>query len=927
MGRDQHLASVSAAVDGVRRGAGGCLLLLGEAGSGKTRLLSEGETLARAHGMAVLSASPSPVGSPPPYGLLAQVLRSWTRTHREPISGLDSFAVGLRQILPEWPAPVSQTTLSSDQMRLLILEAALRLLIEAARPDGAVVILDDLQMADPETRAFIHHAAASIAQEKILLLGAVRTLEGAEAETEARVLARRGTASILDIEPLVIDEVKEMVLAVLRADPPPGLVEDVYGWTDGVPLLIEEILEAHFEAGTLRQDKNAVIWSGAPRTVVPRTTLEIVRGKLRAMSDQQRKTVAAAAVLDRFEPELLRPLSQSPSLAGDLEAARDAGLIDAETTTRFRHALVREAVLEALVPIELQDLHLEADRLLEELRPDLVEERAHHLEALGESNRAAELLIESARRSLDTSAPFSAEQSLRRAIDLAGVPEIADRARDVLIDTLGALGRWEEALIRDGELISRHGDTPDRLIRMARHALHGGKLDEATVWIDRAEKAGADQGVLRALSGLLNLWNGDLEQAVNQADRAVEIAQKVSHHRVICDALDVKGRALDAMGKRAEARPVFELWIDTADRASLTMSKIQALMELGNLDFLEGGSSDRLLECRDLAISHGALVTQVLADLSLGWWHYNRLLIHDALRFTEEAAQLCRRLSLDLLPHALNAVAWAKEWIASGIGEALLREAEALDSGHDVIIIGAHARGERALRSGKYEEAVKEFTKALQALRDVPAAAPDPAAFMLVSALVADGKVVEAREVADEVSAHPARDRQWVNSVWIEAGLSLANRSPDDLAAVMEKFRGSGETYRVLLMLIGADLWRESRYGEPWAREALSIAEQIGFPDTASRAKQILRSMGASVPRAKRPAPDLPKDLQLRGVTRREAEVLRLIASGRTNAEIAEHLYLSVRTVEGYVSRLLAKLGRPNRAALAVIGHSLPGEN
>lgn len=132
VGRDAELAAITRAVDVAAAGEGGCLFILGEAGSGKTRLLSEARQLGRHRGMAVLTGSTPAAGASPAFGVLTQALRSWTRSHPVPEADLASFAVGLHQVLPEWPLPRDPPDLPASQMRLLVVEGILRLLLAAA---------------------------------------------------------------------------------------------------------------------------------------------------------------------------------------------------------------------------------------------------------------------------------------------------------------------------------------------------------------------------------------------------------------------------------------------------------------------------------------------------------------------------------------------------------------------------------------------------------------------------------------------------------------------------------------------------------------------------------------------------------------------------------------------------------------------------
>ena len=132
---------------------------------------------------------------------------------------------------------------------------------------------------------------------------------------------------------------------------------------------------------------------------------------------------------------------------------------------------------------------------------------------------------------------------------------------------------------------------------MARNAVSAGRLDDTDEIIEQARRAGVPTARLDALEGLIALWRGRLEEAVASAERVLETDGEPV---VVCQALDVLGRANDALGRRGEAESAFVRWIEVARRAGLTASELQALMELGTLEFLAGGPADRLEEAREL---------------------------------------------------------------------------------------------------------------------------------------------------------------------------------------------------------------------------------------------------------------------------------------------------------------------------------------
>ncbi|MDQ4098283.1 MAG: ATP-binding protein, partial [Actinomycetota bacterium] len=170
VGREAELATIDRLLGQARSGHGGCLVLVGEAGSGKTRLLREAAARAARAGVVVLFSDVPATVTPPPFGTVAQALRGWVR-HADPEeAGLERFAPGLRLVLPEWPPLPDEPDLTTEQLRLVALEGVLRLVLHAGRRSGALVVLDDLHAADPETLEFVHHASASISREPVALL-------------------------------------------------------------------------------------------------------------------------------------------------------------------------------------------------------------------------------------------------------------------------------------------------------------------------------------------------------------------------------------------------------------------------------------------------------------------------------------------------------------------------------------------------------------------------------------------------------------------------------------------------------------------------------------------------------------------------------------------------------------------------------------
>ncbi|BCY13248.1 AAA family ATPase [Actinoplanes sp. L3-i22] len=324
------------------------ILLIGEAGVGKTRLVAE-----------ALAGSPVPV------------VVAHCDDLREP-QPLGPLLDGLRLK----PPLVTGPPLDPDADRARLLRAMAALLRERG---PLVVALEDLQMADPATLDLIDHLAAHPVPGLTILM----TMRDPDAVRPLPAAVRR-----LPVGPLGRDEVGALAASLLArhdpgAEPPGRFVTHLYERTAGIPFLVEEVMR------TLVTDGDVERIQRHPEALgdIPALLRDVLQARLSHLGENAREILgAAAAIGPAADP---RPIAavlgvDDRTVAVALGAARDAGLLhELDGRLWFRHTLARQVVYELVPPTARRLLHLRTARLLEEQKPRPVTRLAHHYRLAG----------------------------------------------------------------------------------------------------------------------------------------------------------------------------------------------------------------------------------------------------------------------------------------------------------------------------------------------------------------------------------------------------------------------------------------------------------------------------------------------------------------------------------------------------------------
>jgi len=933
VGRDEEARRLEAALTAAGKGRGGVVLITGEAGIGKSRLVREAARAAEALGFVVLTGRAVATDVPTPFRPFAEALASAGRAGRLPDgTELGPFRSALGRLVPEWREPRQR---AGDDSLVFLAEAVLRLLRALADESGCLLVLEDLHWADRETLAVLEYIADNSAAERILCLGTLRDEEGAAMAGLAGVLEARGSAVVLPLGRLDAEAADRMALACVGAGQLPDAVRSLVAErAEGLPFLVEEVLAGLIGDGSLAERDGRWHVSELAGTGVPGTFAESVRRRLDGLADGSRRVIDAAAVFGRrFDWQLLGRTTGMPdaTVAAALRQAAGLQLVAVDRDSfRFRHALTHEAVLSALLPPERALLAGRALAAVEAAHPGLPGPwcvlAAELAEVSGDTGRAGALLLEAGCRDLAVGALTSAEQTLTRADALVGPgdPGLRGLVGEALTEVFALSGQVDRAIEVGKALLARFVSQPGSAgvaavhLGIARAAIAGGRWAEAAASIEIARQAaGADTALVDACAAQVAVGRGELRRAAELAGAALAAAESAELAEAACEALEVIGRVARQSDLDAAER-AFTRGAAVASAHGLRLWHARALHELGTIDQLRTESVERLEQARELAAAEGALALTATLDLQIAAGLNKQFRADEALAAARRSAEASRRFRLATLPMALifQATAHAIRGDRQDM-EASIAEAITLAPG-DPDVLGCsegHCLATFALLAGRLDEAHERMTAGAGLLLSSPATIAPPflGLWPLLGALLDQDAASAAARVR---AAHGSRHLV-VGSLLGYADAILAGQRGEREEAEAAFAAADAEMgplvawYRQYARRIAAQAALADGWGEPtgWLREAEDYFAARGDDVVAADCRRMLRQAGVPVSRRRPGGTRVPGRLRALGVTEREADVLTLVAQGLSNKEIAGTMYLSPRTVEKHVERLLAKTG------------------
>lgn len=959
IGRDEELRALAEVLETAAGGRSSCVVMAGEAGIGKTRVLRALAERAEAQGATVLTGRCVPLAEGAlPYAPLAAALRQLGQPR--PMADLSvRVRAELARLVPEL-GPSGGQPGDTDKTKLFgaVLEA-----FRSLMSTGPLLLaVEDVHWSDGASRDLLSYLIAMTEDEPLVCVLTHRTGEldhDHPIPNWLRMLTTSQTAQLVELKPLSHEETGLQIAQIMGATPDESAITTIYERSQGNPFFTEELIRI------------------ADTGVIPASLRDLFLHRISALSAESTKVVQLAATAGSVAShDLLEAASDMDegALSRALQAAHDHDvLVVADTGYAFRHALLREAIYSHLLPGERKALHRALAQALED-QPDMpsrVPLLAHHWHEAGALERALPLRVAAGSLAETTAAPLDAFQHYRHALALWGelpAPEqLVELTRVDLLERAATMaqqaGRSREAveLFKEATELVDLDAAPERaaaLLSSTATVLSGPLLDD-----------GAAYPLLQRAEGLVRDLTASREKAKVQSFAAARLSHMGRVHEGVALAETARATADECDDDAARAHALFALAIGavSAGRPEVAVGYLTKARDLarraGEVHMLGRSTinlSDALYRANAvdeaIAVALGGIadLARAGADNFRGFLLFNAAEFSTALGCWDQAEALVTPLQDSPLPLDRFFSRW------------LIAE------------LNIH-RGEFAQAHKGIAEA-KRYMTHMDDLQH-----RELTGLILVSLALSERRYEEASQLLQDAAGSWGQDQR-SNARWCALGLRIeadratqarAGRAQDeeqraiDRAGRLEELCASSITEphmpetKALLRLMAAersrlrsasdpDLWEQSVEGWDALRypyHAAYALYRLGEASLGDRARSRGREALASAARTARGLGAAPLLLAIEGLARRsrlrlsdddseartkatrvpgtsrlgltarELEVLQRLGEGLTNRQIADALFISPKTASIHVSSILTKLGVTNRTEAARIAY------
>ncbi len=970
VGRTEELAALEALTEGAARDLS-TMIVSGEGGVGKSRLVAELATRMRGREWSVAHGRAYPVETGVPYALFSDAfLPMLSEMDTDTLTVLSRGGQAeLSYLFPALSAERDQAVggADPDEFRTRLMWNFAEFLRNYATRTPLLVILEDLQWADESSLHLLHFLARQVSDHPIVIIGTYNEAErerNPELIRTERSLVALGVGDRLRIEPLTREQVTELLCRTFAVDP--TVVKEfsalLYGWTRGNPFFLEEVVKSLVSSGRLSNETGAWVGWDADDFGLPGTIRDAVLTRLGTFSEGAQTVAELAAVIGaRASYPLLASISglAEGALLGALEELCAHRVLNehAESGTvvyDFAHPLIQQTLYGEFGLQRARLLHGAVAEAMEAFYgPSAMahaDELAFHFARTDGSHlrgKAARYLAAAGHQALERRADQEAVAYLQAALD---------RVRDAEVEGVS---------------------TEELIPALARAHQHLGDYEAAAeLWAAALEAVPADDrrhALLRRTLGMAHFWCGRHSDAHEQLDAGLEVARAHGHDAEVVRLLVAKGHCLHELGEGAEAvqtvtpalpiaealgRPdllarvhrslaLLHVWIGPPDEARKHGEKAIELADgdvsvefwarwglavLGGMAGETGQMAAAIDNVSQLADRSRSPVLKLwTADMAIEL-EYGRGDWDKGIQLADQAISLARNLhQRTLLPRLL---VWKSLF---HVGRAELDEAKALvdeavemsgldDGGpidvHQVVptYIG---QAHYLVGLGDYHDAIEAAEKGLKIaegtgyiLWSIHRLLP-----ILGEACLWAGEIDKAEQVGRRLREHAERLDHKLGSAWADACDALVQWKRGDAEGSVELMRRSAEALEEIPMIPYA-----ARIRRQMAGRLAEIGDTERSIEELKRVHDIFVKLGADLELEKartqfreigyRPPPKGVGE-GVAGLTPRELEVARLVARRYSNKAIGKELGMATRTASTHLSNIFQKLGLSSRGELA----------
>ena len=969
VGRDAEMARLRGLLDDAAAGHAVTALIGGDAGVGKSRLVTEVMTAAEGGGFTVLSGQCAEIGDSVPYLPFADAFRT-APTHVQQVVKARPV---LTRLLPDGGEPAPETD-SSGMARQQMFGAVLATLVELAAASPVLLVLEDLHWADATTRNLVTFLARMLRRERVAVVGTYRTDDLYRRHPLGEVVAelrRLPSVTLVELGPL----------------PAAALAEHLSSLPNGPSRLSTALLGSLVERaeGNAYYAEELLAASSGSSAMLPSGLAALLLARVARVSDAAQRVLRAAAVAGRRANDQLMLAASGLADAEYTEAVRELVahqllVPDGLDGYRFRHALLREAVYGDLLPGERTRLHGRYAALLAtefaNSGPGAAAELAHHSLTSHDVPGALAASVLAGEEAERIGAPAEAHRHYDQAL------ELWDRAADA--EKLAGMSRGELGL-KSASAAAASGDVP-RAVQLLRHIRAAALSEDATpelstragerlaFYLMQTDDSGCEVEALRVIGetveqapaeppsanraramatyALAWLVSGDDTAAREWAERARAEAVRSGADWVIADVLVTLGMISARGGDPAEAISQFAAAHEQAIGTHMFGVELRAAYHLAATRLATGDLAGAS------AAAHAGVKRADAEGLGLAPYGLDVQHLHFQAHYADgawdHAEEIARTFPVWVTKQPEAVLSAMALFIDVARGSAVADERRTwLEPFWGDVFVAYIARGllaERALWRGDTETALTEAEAALaaDAERGLSPAAVRVAAIALgaradraaaaraagITTAVAAEEAAGARllDLAREGARFPSRPklvlgpegRGWLARAEAEYQRLIGRNDPAAWEKALAAF-GPGYIYETArtrwrlaesLALTG----RPREAAETWRAAADTAATLRAEPLRAALA-DLARRLGLDTGSG-RDAGNIEGKGSVAALTPREREVLRLMSRGLSNRQIGEELFISQKTASVHVSNILAKLGAATRTEAAAIARA-----